>query len=90
LGLISLKKTPPPVGSVVEVNVTFTTDMGAEANQIGIHICTITEYEDAGAMMSRSGLRIMNGGKCGSAENATTSGGKKVPVSTVVCCVLLG
>ena len=51
LRLIPLKKTPPPVGSVVEVNVTA--DMGAEASQIGIRICTITEYEDDGAMMSQ-------------------------------------
>ena len=34
---------PPPVGSVVEVDVAG-----------GIHICTITAYEDDGAMMSRN------------------------------------
>jgi hypothetical protein len=28
--------------------------MAAEASQIGIRICTITEYEDDGAMMSRN------------------------------------
>jgi hypothetical protein len=28
--------------------------MAAEASQIGINICTITEYEDDGAMMSRN------------------------------------
>jgi hypothetical protein len=43
---------PPPVGSVVEVNVTA--DMAAEASQIGIHICAITECEDDGAMMPRN------------------------------------
>ena len=44
--------TPPPVGSVVEV--TITADMTAEESQVGIHVCTITEYEDDGAMMSRN------------------------------------
>ena len=43
---------PSLLGSVVEVNVGA--DMAAEASQIGIHICTITEYEDEGAMMSRN------------------------------------
>jgi hypothetical protein len=28
--------------------------MGAEASQIGIRICAITEHEDDGAMMSRN------------------------------------
>ena len=43
---------PSLLGSVVEVNVGA--DMVAEASQIGIHICTITEYEDDGAMMPRN------------------------------------
>jgi hypothetical protein len=29
-------------------------DMVAEASQIGIRICTITEYEDDGAMVPRN------------------------------------
>jgi hypothetical protein len=32
----------------------------------------------------------MNGSKCGSAENATTSGGEKIPVKILVCCALRG
>jgi hypothetical protein len=35
-------------------------------------------------------MRIMNGGKCGSAGNATTSGVENGPVNIVVCCALLG
>jgi hypothetical protein len=35
-------------------------------------------------------LRIMNGGKCGSAGNATASGIENGPVNIVVCCALLG
>ena len=53
------EKDPPPVGSVVEVNVAA--DMAAEASQIGIHICIIAEYEDDGDMMSRNqDSQVMN------------------------------
>jgi hypothetical protein len=97
LRLTPLKKIPPPpppVGSVVEVNVTA--DMGAGASQIGIHVFTITECGDDGAMMSRNqDGQVMNifledyewkqkVRKCG--ECFQTSGGKKVPVNIVVCC----
>jgi hypothetical protein len=43
---------PSLLGSVVEVNVGA--DMAAGASHIGIRICTITEYEDDGAMVSRN------------------------------------
>jgi hypothetical protein len=74
--------------------VDATANMTAEASQIGIRICPITEYEDDRTMMSRNqdsqvmkfSLGIISGGNCGSTGNATTSGRK---LSCEHCGVLL-
>jgi hypothetical protein len=66
--------------------------------QIRIRICTTTEYEDGGAMMSRNqdgqAMNISLGvcewkqvRKCGGCDGF---GGQKVPVGFVVCYALLG
>jgi hypothetical protein len=67
--------------------VNVTADMGAEASQIGIHVFTITEYEDGIMNIFLEDYEWKQVRKCGECDD---SGGKKVPVNIVVCCALLG